>query len=265
VAFVQRTLSCARPIVDLRLLADRNFSVGCALSFILGMGLYGSVYLMPVFLAYVRKLGPLSIGEIMLVTGAAQLLAAPMVVWLEQRVAARHLTFVGFVLFALGLAMSSFDSPRTDGDEMFWPQAVRGLAIMLCLLPPIRIALGHLPIERVPDASAVFNLMRNLGGAIGLALIDTVIFGRAEMHGRALVERLSRGDAAAFDFVGLPSIPVPVQVIPEKMQLVHRAVERAALTMAINEAWAMIACVTAAGAFLAWAASNKAAHPREAI
>ena len=148
---------------------------------------------------------------------------------------------------------------------MFWPQVVRGLAIMLCLLPPIRIALGHLPIERVPDASALFNLMRNLGGAIGLALIDTVIFGRAEMHGRALVERLSRGDAAAFDFVGLPSIPVPIQVIPEKMQLVHRAVERAALTMAINEAWAMIACVTVAGALLAWAASNKAAGPREAI
>lgn len=265
VAFVRRTLWCARPIVDLGLLADRNFSLGCALSFILGMGLYGSVYLMPVFLAYARNYGPLSIGEVMLVTGAAQLVAAPIVVWLEQRVAARHLTMVGFILFALGLAMSTFDQPRTDGDEMFWPQVVRGLAIMLCLLPPIRIALGHLPIERVPDASAMFNLMRNLGGAIGLALIDTIIFGRAEMHGRALVERLSRGDAAAFDFVGLPSIPVPIQVIPEKMQLVHRAVERAALTMAINEAWAMIACLTVAGAFLAWAASNKAACPKEAI
>lgn len=265
VAFVRRTLWCARPIVDLGLLADRNFSLGCALSFILGMGLYGSVYLMPVFLAYARNYGPLSIGEVMLVTGAAQLVAAPIVVWLEQRVAARHLTMVGFILFALGLAMSAFDQPRTDGDEMFWPQVVRGLAIMLCLLPPIRIALGHLPIERVPDASAMFNLMRNLGGAIGLALIDTIIFGRAEMHGRALVERLSRGDAAAFDFVGLPSIPVPIQVIPEKMQLVHRAVERAALTMAINEAWAMIACLTVAGAFLAWAARNKAVCPKEAI
>jgi DHA2 family multidrug resistance protein len=257
-AFARRTLSCARPIVDLRLLADRNFALGCALSFILGMGLYGSVYLIPVFLAYVRNHGPLTIGEIMLVTGTAQLMAAPIVVWLEQRVAARHLTIAGFVLFALGLAMSAFDTPRTDGGEMFWPQAVRGLAIMLCLLPPIRIALGHLPVERVPDASALFNLMRNLGGAIGLAMIDTVIFGRAEMHGRALVERLSRGDAAAFDFVGLPSIPVPVQVIPEKMQLVHRAVERAALTTAINEAWMMISVLTAAGALLAWAASKKA-------
>jgi DHA2 family multidrug resistance protein len=260
-AFGLRTLSRAMPIVDLRLLADRDFRLGCALSFILGMGLYGSVYLMPVFLAYVRNHGALTIGEIMLVTGAAQLISAPIVVWLEQRVAARHLAIVGFALFALGLAMSAFDTPRTDGEEMFWPQAVRGLAIMLCLLPPIRIALGHLPIERVPDASALFNLMRNLGGAIGLALIDTVIFGRAEMHGRALVERLSRGDAAAFDFAGLPSLPVPIQVMPEKMQLVHRAVERAALTTAINEAWTMISILTVAGAFLAWGASKERPHP----
>ena len=256
-AFVLRTLSRSPPIVDLRALADRQFAVGCALSFILGIGLYGSVYLMPVFLAYVRGHGALTIGEIMLVTGATQLISAPIVVWLEQRVSARHLTMVGFVVFAAGLAMSAVETPRADFDEMFWPQAVRGLAIMLCLLPPIRIALGHLPIERVPDASGLFNLMRNLGGAIGLALIDTVIFGRAEMHGRELAARLSRGEAAAFDFVGLPSLPVPIQVIPEKMQLVQRAVERAALTMAINEAWAMISALTIAGALLAWVAARK--------
>ena len=88
--------------------------------------------------------------------------------------------------------MSAFETPRSDYEEMFWPQVVRGLAIMLCLLPPIRLALGHLPVERVPDASGLFNLMRNLGGAIGLALIDTVIFGRAEMHGRDLAARLSQ-------------------------------------------------------------------------
>ena len=256
-AFVLRTLSRSRPTVDLRALADRDFALGCAMSFILGLGLYGSVYLMPVFLAYVRRHGALTIGEIMLVTGVAQLMSAPLVVWLEQRVAARHLTIVGFVAFAVGLAMSAFETPRTDGDEMFWPQAVRGFAIMFCLLPPIRIALGHLPIERVPDASGLFNLMRNLGGAIGLALIDTVIFGRAEMHGRELIAKLSRGDAAVFDFVGLPSLPVPMQVIPEKMQLVHRAVERAALTMAINEAWAMISLLTIVGVFLAWCTGKK--------
>ena len=146
---------------------------------------------MPVFLAYVRGHDALAIGETMLVTGAAQLIAAPLVVWLERHVSARLLTCFGFLMFAAGLALSAFETPRSDYDEMFWPQVVRGVAIMLCLLPPIRLALGHLPVERVPDASGLFNLMRNLGGAIGLALIDTVIFGRAEMHGRDLAAKLA--------------------------------------------------------------------------
>jgi DHA2 family multidrug resistance protein len=153
-AFAWRTLRSERPIVDLMALRDRNLALGCALSFILGTGLYGSVYLMPFFLAYVRGHSALAIGEIMLVTGATQLAAAPITVWLEQHVGARPLTCAGFVLFAIGLAMSAFETPRTDFAEMFWPQVVRGFATTLCLLPPIRIALGHLPPERVPDASA---------------------------------------------------------------------------------------------------------------
>lgn len=257
-AFVLRTLSRSPPIVDLRAFVDREFALGCALSFILGIGLYGSVYLMPVFLAYVRGHDALTIGETMLVTGAAQLMSAPLVVWLERYFSARLLASLGFFMFATGLAMSAFETPRSDYDEMFWPQVARGVAIMLCLLPPIRLALGHFPIAFVPNASGLFNLMRNLGGAIGLALIDTVIFGRAEMHGRALIAKLTRGDAAAFDFVGLPSLPMPMQVMPEKMQLVRRAVERAALTIAINEAWAMIGLLTAVGLLVALASRKKA-------
>jgi DHA2 family multidrug resistance protein len=161
------------------------------------------------------------------------------------------------VIFAVGLALSAFETPRSDYEEMYWPQAVRGVAIMFCLLPPIRLALGHLSVERVPDASALFNLMRNLGGAIGLALIDTVIFGRSEMHGRVLAAKLAAGDAAAFDFVGLPSLPMAMQVAPEKMQLVRRALERAALTTAVNEAWAMIAALTALGVLIALATRQK--------
>ena len=256
-AFAFRTLSRSPPLVDLRALVDREFALGCALSFLVGIGLYGAVYLMPVFLAYVRGHGALMIGEIMLVTGAAQLISALLVVWLERYLSARLLAGTGFLMFAVGLAMSAFETPRSDYDEMFWAQAVRGIAIMLCLLPPIRLALGHLPIDRVPDASALFNLMRNLGGAIGLALIDTVIFGRAEMHGRTLITKLTRGDPTAFDFVGLPSLPMPIQVMPEKMQLVRRAVERAALTIAINEAWAMIAFLTVIGVLIALATRGK--------
>ena len=258
-AFALRTLRHSHPIMDLPALADRSFALGCALSFILGMGLYGNVYMMPVFLAYVSGNDALEIGQIMLVTGAAQLLAAPVVVWLEQYIEARRLTIFGFALFAVGLAMSAFDNPRANYDEMFWPQVVRGIAIMFCLLPPVRIAIGHFPLSRVPDASAVFNLMRNLGGAIGLALIDTVIFGRAKGHGLALAERLLQFDVAAFDYVGLPQPAAGTLITPEMKEMARPVVERAALTLALNEAWMMIALLSAAGVLVTLAVRRRTA------
>ena len=179
-SFVRRTLNAAHSIVNLATFSDRRFAIGCVLSFVLGVGLFGSVYLMPVFLAFVRDHNALEIGKVMLVTGVAQLLIAPVAVALEQRLDARLLTAPpGFGLFALGLGLSGLQTPQTDFDAMFWPQVIRGLAIMFCLLPPTRLALGHLDGNRVPDASGLFNLMRNLGGAIGLALIDTVIYTRS--------------------------------------------------------------------------------------
>ena len=152
--FVARTLASKRPMVELRTLGDRGFALGSALSFILGVGLYGAVYLMPVFLAYVRNHNALEIGEIMMVTGAAQLAMAPVAVFLERRVSARLLTAIGFGLFAVGLGASAFQTRATDFEEMFAPQVIRGVAIMLCLLPPIRLALGHLPPQRCPTPAA---------------------------------------------------------------------------------------------------------------
>src|SRR2546430_4669323 len=105
----------------------------------------------------------------MLVTGVAQLITAPFAALLESRVGARPLTAAGFALFAVGLGLSYFQPRTADFEEMFWPQIVRGVAIMFCLLPPTRIALGDLPEAEIADASGLFNLMRNLGGAIGIA------------------------------------------------------------------------------------------------
>ena len=248
--FARRTLRAPAPIVDLSTFADRRFAIGCVLSFVLGIGLFGSVYLMPVFLAFVRGHDALEIGTVMLVTGIAQLLMAPVAVALEQRANARLLTAAGFGLFALGLGMSAFQTPETDFDGMFWPQVVRGLAIMFCLLPPTRLALGHLDAARVPDASGVFNLMRNLGGAIGLALIDTVIYARAPHHAERIMAKLEAGDLATARFVGIPldlfndSAPGPAP--PAAMRLLSPLVEKAALVQAINDAWALVAILTLA-------------------
>ncbi len=252
-AFIWRTLRKEKPLVDLSNFADRNFALACALSFVLGIGLYGSVYLMPVFLGFVRGHDALGIGQIMLVTGAAQLAIAPVAVWLEQRANARLLSILGFTFFGLGLAMSMYDTPRADFDEMLWPQIVRGVAVMFCLLAPTRIALGHLPPERVPDGSALFNLMRNLGGAIGIALIDTIVFGRAAQHGAMIYERLEARDRSIFEFTGLPFLPADRVVTPQMMAFAKPAIERAATTIAITEAWTMLAVITAAGVLIAFA------------
>jgi DHA2 family multidrug resistance protein len=253
--FVLRMAKAKQPLVDLRSFRERGFVVGCALSFILGIGLYGSVYLMPVFLAFVREHGPLAIGTVMLVTGITQLATGPLAVALERQAPARGLTIVGFSLFGIGLAMSAFGTRETDFGDMFWPQVVRGASIMLCLLPPTRLALGDLPPERVPDASGLFNLMRNLGGAIGIALIDTVVFGRAPIHAEAIKQRLLAGDTTAADLVGLPasalSGPATTPLDPAIEALARPLVEKAALVQAINEAWAMMACIMLAGCALA--------------
>ena len=248
--FVTRSLRHGEPIVDLRLFKDRNFAIACTLSFIFGMGLFGSVYMMPVFLGLVRDHGPLDIGLIMLVTGVAQLLSAPIAVQLEQRIDPRLLTAGGFLCFAIGLGLSFFQTATTDFDEMFWPQVVRGAAIMFCLLPPTRIALGMLAEHKVPDGSALFNLMRNLGGAIGIALIDTVLWQRAPVLGEQIGIKLLEGDADALAFANLTiyDIPPPGFVPPEQMlETIRPSVEAAGLTMAINEAWLMVAAFTLAG------------------
>ena len=244
--FVRRSLRQARPVVALRSFADRRFAIACLLSFVLGIGLFGSTYLMPVFLAFVRGHDALQIGTIMLVTGVAQLVVAPVAVLLEKRVPARILTAAGFAFFALGLGLSVQQTPRTDYDGMFWPQVVRGLAIMFCLLPPTRLALGHLSAAEVPDASGVFNLMRNLGGAIGLALIDTIIYAREPVHAAELAARLGAGDAAAAVFVGIPpALLTGGAPSPAQQAMLAPLLEKASLTLAINEAWLMMAVLTA--------------------
>jgi DHA2 family multidrug resistance protein len=252
--FASRTLQAAHPVVELSTLRARSFAIGCGLSFCLGVGLFGSVYLMPVFLAYVRHHDAFEIGTIMLVTGVAQLVTAPIAGHLESRLDARMLSAAGFALFALGLGASAFQSRVADFDEMFWPQVLRGIAIMFCLLPPTRLALGTLTSAQVPDASGLFNLMRNLGGAIGIAAIDTILYGRTGGHAEALRDRLIAGDVSAAQAIGLDLKLFqhrPPGVSDATVEAyVRPMVEKAAFALSTNEAWTLLAAVALAGLLL---------------
>ena len=163
------------------------------------------------------------------------------------------LTGCGFALFAVGLGLSAFQPRIADFDEMFWPQIMRGIAIMFCLLPPTRIALGALPEAEVADASGLFNLMRNLGGAIGIALIDTILYGRVGIYAedfriRLLAGDVSGGEGDRADRVLVNRPPGPPD--DAAIAFVRPMVEKAALALCVNEAWAMLACVAIAGLLL---------------
>ena len=249
-AFVWRTLISRAPLVELRCFADRNFTIGCVLSFMLGFGLFGATYLMPFFLGLVREHGPLRIGEIMLVTGVTQLLIAPVAIYLERHIEPRLLTAFGFVLFAVGLLMSMGQTAETDFNEMILPQVVRGAATMFCLLPPTRMALGHLPDRLVADGSGLFNLMRNLGGAVGLALIDTTIFSRAATEGSRIAGQLRAGDVATAVSIGIPRdafLEQRGQPLDDfAVEMIRPLVEKAALVPAVNAAWLLCGVLTVA-------------------
>jgi DHA2 family multidrug resistance protein len=252
--FLWRSSCAPHPVLRLAALKRRSFALGCLLSFCLGVGLFGSVYLMPVHLAFVRDHDAFEIGTIMLVTGLAQFVTAPFAALLESRIGARPLTAAGFGLFALGLALSYFQPRTADFDEMLWPQILRGIAIMFCLLPPTRIALGDLPEADVADASGLFNLMRNLGGAIGIALIDTILYGRVGIYAENFRDRLLAGDATAAKAIGLsPSLFLNRAAGPPsdtEIAFVRPLVEKASLALCINEAWAMLAAVAIIGLLL---------------
>jgi DHA2 family multidrug resistance protein len=232
------------PFVNLRRFGRPAFAIGCILSFVVGMGLYGATYSLAIFLGLIRHHTPLEIGEIIMVSGAVQLAAAPIAAWLETRVDARLLILFGYGLFGVGLLMNGHMTYQTDFDGLLWPQIVRGVAVMFCILPTTRLALEGWPVEDAPDASAQFNLMRNLGGAIGIALIDTILQQRTPEFADHIVERLKAGDAGMARFVGLPleyfhgTAVGPVDEFTR--ELVEPMVKRAALVSSFNEAWIVI-------------------------
>ncbi|HWA91380.1 MAG TPA: MDR family MFS transporter [Rhizomicrobium sp.] len=241
-------LRTANPFVDLRRFKDLSFALGCALSFVFGLGVYGATYLTSVFLGLVRGHEPLVIGEIMMVSGAVQLLTAPLAAWLETRYDPRLLTAIGFGVFGAGLAANGFETAFTDFDGLFWPQVLRGASIMLCLLPATRLALERWPQAQVPDASGVFNLMRNLGGAIGIALIDTILEQRTQGHVDHFIARLQARDVEAAREIGIPVRQFLEQTGPVDeitKAIVAPMIKRAALAQSFNEAWILIAILFA--------------------
>jgi DHA2 family multidrug resistance protein len=195
VGFFWRVLTAKQPIVDLRAFADRNFAAGCAFSFGTGIGLYGLTYLYPLYLARVRGYSALQIGETMFVTGISMFLMAPVAGRLMAKLDPRAMMALGFLGFACGTWWITFITKDWDFWELFVPQILRGVSLMICMVPINNIALGTLSPERMKNASGLYNLTRNLGGAVGLALINTLLNNRLDLHLQRLHDSVNWGRA----------------------------------------------------------------------
>jgi MFS transporter, DHA2 family, multidrug resistance protein len=228
------------PAVMFHLLKDRSLGFGCVLSFMAGFVLYGSVYLVPVFMAFVRSHTPLEIGKCTLVIGIAQLLAAAPSVQIDRFFNARWLAMIGFSVFGVGLIMNAGLDVSSDYDAHYWPQVVRGLGVTLCLLPPIRFALALIPLDKIGDASGLFNVARNIGGAIGIAMIDTLMFSRRPVYVDQISELIKTDVAKAAKVLGIAVGDMPALDDAMGMISIQESVQQAGLTMAINDCWLLM-------------------------
>lgn len=195
--FFYRAFTAEEPIVDLSAFRNMNFALGSSFSFIMGVGLYGLTYLYPLYLGSIRGYDALMIGEALFVSGLAMFMTAPLAGFLSTRMDPRLMMMIGFIGFAAGTYLMTGLTADWDFYELLLPQILRGCSMMLCMVPINNLALGTLHPSHIKNASGLFNLMRNLGGAIGLAVINTMLMRRGDLHYAQLSEHLNWGNREA--------------------------------------------------------------------
>ncbi|TDV09199.1 DHA2 family efflux MFS transporter permease subunit [Paraburkholderia caballeronis] len=191
--FIVHALTAKDPIIDLRALAVRNFGIGSLLSFVTGIGIFVSVFLTPLFLAEVRGFSALQIGLALLSVGVFQLLALAAYAFSTRFVDMRLLLLFGLCCFGLGCYLYVPLTHDWGWQQLLLPQALRGIGQQFAVPPIVTMALGSLPPSRLKSASGLFNLMRNLGGAIGIAVSATMLNDRLNFHYLRLNESVTQG------------------------------------------------------------------------
>lgn len=246
IGFFWRAFTSAEPIVDLRAYADRNFALGSLFSFIAGVGLYGSVYLIPLFLGRVRGYDSLQIGQVMFITGLMMFLGAPIAGRLARAMDLKAMLALGMLTYGFSVFLTARLTATASFAELAFPLGLRGFAMMFLMLPVNQIALGTLPPARLKNASGLYNLMRNLGGAVGLALINTVVTDRAFLHRVHLGEQVGWARQGAVRYLETMSAALAGRLgeagaEAAALRKVYGLVTREALILAYNDALLLMA------------------------
>jgi DHA2 family multidrug resistance protein len=189
--FLWIELTSAKPLLNLRLLGRRNFGFGIVANFLLGIALYGSVFILPVYLSRIQGYNAEQIGMVLAWTGLPQLLLIPLVPRLMQRFDPRLIIGAGFALFAASNFMNIYMTPDYASDQLFWPNVVRAVGQALVFAPLSAVATAGIEAENAGSASGLFNMMRNLGGAVGIALLQTLLTKREQYHSNVLTQSVS--------------------------------------------------------------------------
>lgn len=191
VLFVVRSLTFRNPVVDLRALGNRNFALGCLLSFVTGVGIFTTIYLTPLFLGYVRGFSAWQTRTAIFSTGVASLLGTPVFILLSRKIDPRWLMMFGMACFALAMWSFSFITHEWSAAEPLVPQILRGFPQVFAVAPSVNLGLGSLPPERLKYASGLFNMMRNLGGAVGIAVSAAIINDQTNLHFQHIASHLT--------------------------------------------------------------------------
>ena len=253
-AFLVIELVKKKPLINFRLLARRNFGLASIVNVTLGVALYGSVYLLPVYLSQMQGYDAQQIGMVMIWVGLPQLAIIPLVPRILKYVDARVLVGFGLTLFAASCFMNGDLSHANSGPQFLIPNLVRAVGQALVLSPLSTIATAGLAREHAGSASGLFNMMRNLGGSFGIALLSTFVTKREQFHSNHVVEAISSYSAATQARIEqltnlLLSRGADIDLAQRKaVALIDAAARREAFTMAYGDAFLLMGAALAIGA-----------------
>ena len=244
--FIERSFRSGGPVVRLTPFRNPTFAFACVFNLVIGFGLYASTYLVPVFLGRVRGYDSLQIGSTVLTAGVAQIASVVIAAWLSQRADPRKVITAGLSLFAASLWLSSYVTAEWGFWELLAPQALRGFAIMLCIVPSVNLALSGFAAAELRYASGLFNLMRNLGGAVGIAVVNTWLADQTRIHAARVGESLAGDPRPAELVAGLAArlgerAGDASQALLVAQGVFARLVGRYALTAAFEEVFRLMA------------------------
>jgi DHA2 family multidrug resistance protein len=253
--FVWIELRIEKPLIKLRLLMQRNFGIGTIATVLVGCALFGSVYILPAYLGQAQGYNAEQIGAVMAWTGLPQLLLIPLVPRLMQRFEARYIAFVGISIFAASCFMNTAMSPDYAGDQLFIPNVVRAVGQALVLTPLTSLTLGGIDPRDAAAASGISNMLRNLGGAVGTAVLATVITKREQFHSNVIGQSVTLGRQEVRDrlsdltrYFMAHGVPDPAAASHQAIVALGNAVKQQALIMGFSDTFAVIGIVLALAA-----------------